>query len=396
MKMLRLPRSKVQLGAPLPWNVRDESGRLLLSKGHVVETEGLLTALLERGAFVDVEEIKAASHQVVESARNHAHPREPNLISLWRHSGHDLKQVLAVLRQEDFARTLDRFVDYLVGLMDQHVDIAIYQCVRQEPLHLFHYGYNHAVHTAVLCQLMARHLEWPESRQRSLVKAALTMNLSIMELQGQMAGQDGPVVERQRVAIRAHPQQAVDLLQKAGIDDPEWLGAIAHHHDRPEDAAGGSHTLPEMAVALRVADVFLAKISPRHVRSPLSPQEAARQLFQEDHGGPLSTAVIKVFGIYPPGDVVHLASGEWGVVVQRTQNAKAPIVAAITDTSGKPVAHTERRDSSQPAYAIVGTARDNHLVAKLPAERLYGYAIPPESLIEQLLTLREVARDPVI
>lgn len=395
MKMLRLPRSKVQLGAPLPWNVRDESGRLLLSKGHVVETEGLLTALLERGAFVDVEEIKAAASQVVEAPRPGA-PREPNLISLWRHSGDDLKRVLASVRQADFGAILDRFVDYLAGLLDQHPDIAIYQCVRQEHLHLFHYGYNHAVHTAVLCELVARHLGWPEARQRSLVKAALTMNLSIMELQGQMAGQDGPVVERQRIAIRAHPLQAVDMLQKAGIDDPEWLGAITHHHDRPEDVAGGAHTVSEMAVALRVVDVFLAKISPRRVRSPLSPQEAARQLFQEDHGGPLSTAVIKVFGIYPPGDVVHLASGEWGVVVQRTQNAKTPIVAAITDTSGKPVAHTERRDSSDPAYAIVGTARDNHLVAKLPAERLYGYATPPEWLIEQLFRLREVARDPVI
>jgi len=51
----------VQPGAPLPWNVRDEQGRLLLSKGHLVMDERQLDELLERGAFVDVEEIRAAA-----------------------------------------------------------------------------------------------------------------------------------------------------------------------------------------------------------------------------------------------------------------------------------------------------------------------------------------------
>ena len=50
LRMLRLPRSKVQIGTPLPWSVRDEQGTLLLSKGHLVESEHLLDQLLLRGA----------------------------------------------------------------------------------------------------------------------------------------------------------------------------------------------------------------------------------------------------------------------------------------------------------------------------------------------------------
>lgn len=399
MKMLRLPRAKVQLGAPLPWNIRDELGRLLLSKGHVISTEGQLDAVLQRGAFVDIEDIKAAAAGATDTSAGHARNAPPNLFELWRQSAEDLKSVLTGLEQQvDFGRTLDRFADHIIGLLDQQPDIALYQCVRQEQLHLYYYGYSHAVQTAVLCQLMARQLNWPEARQRSLVKAALTMNLSILDLQGQMAGQDGPVRERQRAAILAHPQQAEALLQKAGIDDADWLGAVAQHHERPE---GGTYPkseqpLSEMAVALRVADVFMAKISPRLLRSPLSPQEAIRQLYREDQGGPLSTAVVKVFGIYPPGDVVRLASGEWAVVVQRTSNAKAPIVATITDNAGQPVAHTLQLDSGLPAHAIVGTAPDNRLVAKLPPERLYGYAMPSDDLLERLKALREGSGGPVL
>jgi hypothetical protein len=137
--------------------------------------------------------------------------------------------------------------------------------------------------------------------------------------------------------------------------------------------------MAEMALALRVCDVFMAKISPRLLRPALPPQEAVRQLYREDKGGPLSTAIIKEFGIYPPGDFVKLASGELGIVVQRTGNARAPIVASITDTAGRPSAKTVRRDSGQTAYAIVGTASDPTLLARLPPERLFGFAQGPST-----------------
>ena len=59
-KLLRLPRSQVRLGTQLPWNVRDESGMLLLSKGHIILDEHMLDGLLARGAFVDEEDVRRA------------------------------------------------------------------------------------------------------------------------------------------------------------------------------------------------------------------------------------------------------------------------------------------------------------------------------------------------
>ena len=59
MQLLKLVQSKVQLGKPLPWNVRDLNGRLLLSTGHIITDQLQLDTLLERGAFVDAEEVRA-------------------------------------------------------------------------------------------------------------------------------------------------------------------------------------------------------------------------------------------------------------------------------------------------------------------------------------------------
>lgn len=98
MKLLRLPRSKVRLREPLPWNVRDQSARLLLSRGHIVESGSLLGALLARGAFVDIEEARAIAHleemPEKERVKLSALKRPQNLFSLWEHSAQALRQRL--------------------------------------------------------------------------------------------------------------------------------------------------------------------------------------------------------------------------------------------------------------------------------------------------------------
>jgi HD-GYP domain-containing protein (c-di-GMP phosphodiesterase class II) len=365
--------------------VRDETGHLLLTKGHVIDTEHQLELLLERGAFVDVEEIRASAHENQTSSPANLAAR-PNLFGLWEQTAQALKTLLtqAVTRSRtdvvnDFGPQLDQFAAHILELVNCNPDIAIYLSVRQDHAQAFYYGYAHAVHTAVLCLLLARHLHWPQDRVLTLLKAALTMNLSILDLQGEMASQDVPVRDRQRAEIHSHPQKTVALLQQLGVNDTDWLQAVAQHHEHLDGTGypAGCINMAEMALALRVCDVFMAKISPRLLRPALAPQEAVRQLYREDQGGPLSTAIIKEFGIYPPGEFVKLASGELGIVVQRTANARAPIVASITDTAGRPVAKTARHDTGQAAFAIVGTASDPAMLARLPPERLYGFAKGP-------------------
>lgn len=380
MKLLRLPRSKVRLGEPLPWSVRDESTRLLLSRGYVIESEEQLEELLTRGAFVDIEEARAVAHQDEMAAQERANlsalKRPQNLFSLWDQTAQELRQILG--DQPESAPPPGQITDFsarLMALVDQDVDMALYHVVRQESAHLYYYGYNHAIHTAVLCLLMARRLQWPQARLLSLMHAALTMNLSILQLQGVMAEQDEPMRESQKIQIQAHPELAVRWLSEAGVTDGDWLAAIAQHHEHA-DGTGypqGRADPCDLAIALRVADVFTAKISRRKLRTALPIQEAARQLFREDHGGPLSSAVIKEFGLYPPGEVVKLACGEIGVVMRRTDSVKCPLVAAITDERGQPSVHTVQRDTSLPAYAIVGSVADKSLVARMPPERIYGY-----------------------
>ena len=367
--LLRMVADQIQVGAPLPFGVRDEQGLLLLAKGRVVASESQREILLERGLYVDNDESAADA----ERAGPDGAKRKTTLFDLWKQATARLDVLLNSIDQDGFAARCDSFATLLMGLIERDPDIAIYHSVRQDPNRLSLYGLAHALHCAMVCQLATTRAGWPPERVRTLVKAALTMNLSIVEVQGRFATM-GRLNDSQRDQIRAHPQVAVDRLQAAGVTDPDWLQAVLQHHERP---GGGGYpqnldTLCEEASVLRMADVFMAKISPRNERPALPILDAARQMFAEAHGSPLAASIIKEYGIYPPGNFVQLASGEMAVVIRRGATAHTPVAAAVTDRNAIPVVRTTRRNTAEPAYAIKSLVSGSKMLLRVPPERLYG------------------------
>jgi len=335
----------------------------------VVATEAQLEILRTRGLYADHDDAEPGE----EAAAGNAPPRRLTLFDLWKQTTARLDLLLASVGREGFGARCDSFATQLMALIDRDPDIGIYLSVRQDPNRLSLYGLNHALHCALVGQLAVRRAGWPDARVRTLVKAALTMNLSIVEVQGRFATM-GRLNETQRAQIRAHPQAAHDQLQAAGIDDADWLQAVLQHHEHPGGGGypGGGADMGEMAQVLRMADVFMAKISPRTERPAIPILDAARQLFAEAQGNPLAAAIIKEYGIYPPGNFVLLASGEMAVVIRRGATAHTPTAAAVTDKNGIPIVRTPRRNTAEPAWAIKSLVPESKMLLRVPPERLYG------------------------
>ena len=370
MQLLRLVAGQVRVGQPLPFGVRDEHGKLLLAQGQIVASDAQLEVLLKRGATVDIEEVRAAMqrHAAAKSQR------PLTLFGQWEHELWELDRTLRSHAEPGFVERLDALIARVVALTERDPDIAIYLSVRQDPKRLTIYPLAHAIHCAKVGLLMARRLGWDEPRTTTFLRAALTMNIATLELQGRLAAQGVGPTPDQLVELRAHPAKGVEMLRAAGVADEAWLEAVQRHHERP-DGSGFPEGVPEageLPTALRLLDVFMAKMAPRALRAPLPPQLAARQLFQEDGGGPVSSAIIKEFGIYPPGEFVQLKSGEQAVVVRRGATANTPLAAAVTDKAGMPSVNTPIRDTAKPEFAIASLLRDQVLVLRVPPERLYG------------------------
>jgi HD-GYP domain-containing protein (c-di-GMP phosphodiesterase class II) len=372
MQLLRLVASQLKVGAPLPFGVRDENGKLLLARGHLIGSETQLETLLARGLYADREEVEAAQKRQSDGVE----VSRITLFDLWEQAIWQLKRLLQSVDQPGFPTRCDEFSAQLIALVRRDPDIAIYLSVRQDARRLNLYGLTHSLHCGLVCQLMAVRMGWPAERASTLVKAALTMNMTIIETQGQYAVH-GRLTETQRGQIRKHPEQAAQRLRAAGVVDEVWLRTVAEHHER---AGGGGYPSglagpTEEASVLRMIDVFMAKISPRCGGRKVTIQDAARQMFGEARGSQAAAAIIKEYGIYPPGDFVQLASGELAVVIRRGENARSPIAAAITDKAGMPATSTVRRDTAQEGFAIKALVPERAFVLRLPPERLYGLSM---------------------
>ncbi len=379
MQLIKLVPSLVRLGEPLPWDVRDEHGKLLLANGHLIEDADHLTALLERGAYVNAEEARAVAKAAAAKAaakRPDERQRPVSLFTIWERALWQLDRLLRGVSEEPgFPARAEELARHIVTLTDRDADIAIYLAVRQDPKRLSIYGLAHAVHCALIGLLMARRMGWEADKALTLVKAALTMNIATLDLQGRLAVQGVPPTPGQSAILAEHPAKGEQMLRAAGVEDEAWLQAVLQHHEQPDGGGypAGLREQTDLAQALRHVDVFMAKISPRTIRAPVPIQQAAREMFQQDPGQ-LSAAIVKELGIYPPGDFVKLKSGELAVVVRRGASASTPLAASITDRGGMPVVNTVIRDTAKPEFAIVSASADKSLVLRMAPERLYGLA----------------------
>jgi hypothetical protein len=382
MKLLPLSdlRDRLAPGQPLPWGVRDAAGRLLLGKGHPVETEEVLAALLDRGVFVDAEEA-AAERAAAPSAEAPspvppaAEPATP--FERWDRLCANLGPLLMKPTEKLFLQRLREASSHVHALSEANSDLLLFLILRQDHGRFETYGVTHALHVACVCSLLAQRLGWDRADQERVIGAALTMNLAMIELQGTLARQAGPPTRRQRELIHDHPQQAVRLLRAAGLDDEPWLMAVEDHHER---VGGGGYPRNRaepgtMSQLLRLTDQFTAKHSARATRPALPAQVAARQLFIENPGNPLAALLIKEFGIYPPGCLVRLVSGELGIVVRRGRSANSPMVATLTTPQGRALATPALRDTARSNFAVASSVPEPATRVRLAAQTFFPEAM---------------------
>ncbi len=365
-------------GAPLPFRVLDAQGRLLLAQGQCVMDLRQLQALLERGACVTYEE---AQEERARRAAGRGAGTGPALstrrltwFDRWERHLWTIDETLRQIGQNADAREpLAQLATQQMAFVTSQPDAALFTLLRQDDRRFALYALSHARHTATLVQLTASVLGWGAERVRSAVSAALTMNTAIVELQAKMAEQQEPPTKKQIEQIRAHPHRAAELLRAAGVDDAEWLAAVEDHHEQT-GGRGYPRALAEPAETarvLRAADVFAAKISPRAFRAPLSPQLAARQLFQDEQGGSIAGALIKAVGLYPPGELVKLKNGEAAVVVRR--KGAGLEVAILQGANGRAVPGLPRRDTAAaPEFAIAGPLQERNGLPRLLPETVFG------------------------
>lgn len=364
---LSLHRGRFEIGHPTPLGIFDVSGRLLLRRGHRFECLEQLERLIDRDATVDTRELEDKAHKI-------ASARPEQLPAYWDDSMGEVGRLLRANPGGDFTDSLDQASRPLLALIERDPDQAILQAVRTEAVDggPSSYASRHAVHTATAACLAATRLGWSDTQRQCVLRTALTMNISMAELQNRLVTQVSPVTTLQRAEIQSHPERSAAMLEMAGVTDRDWLEAVRQHHE--EGDGSGYPCRPakvnEVALLVHSADCFTAKLSPRLKRQPLLADAAARLQYQAGKGDVMTAALIKEFGLYPPGCAVRLKSGEVGMVMRRGESASTPLVAVVADRSGIVLTEPARRDTSRPETAIAAVIPFTGLKLRVGLEKL--------------------------
>jgi hypothetical protein len=370
MKLMKLCPQHIRLNHPLPWNVHNEPGQLLLRKGFVLTSQDQIDALLARGMYVDRDEYEQQARKAAEAVS----VAKVDPFTLWSNILKTVAQMLLRPDSPTFVTEIGQVSGTIQKAMKDDIEIGSFEMLHGQPVG---YAVMHSLQTAFVACLVAERFGWSESERHTLMQSALTMNISMLNLQNVLAKQATPPTPEQRAEIDAHPHKSRDMLEAAGVTDAAWLHTVEHHHV----TQGGKPLPPDhgtfgpLACMIHYADVYLAKMSPRATRPALAVNVAARELYVHAGGAenPYVGAIIKEMGLFPPGTYVKLANGDTAVVTRKGATANAPLVHSLISSDGWVFPDTKLRDTTKGEYKVVATVPRDNVLLRLNRHRLFGY-----------------------
>ena len=350
-ELVRIAPGALTIGRPLPWDVYDADGNILLRQGYVIQTDSQLEQLFERGRFKP-RKIERPQEEVFEDTRDRnpfadypdlLHSLEATLKAITDSDPSAQKRLLGLARMIE--RTCTESPDATLALV-----------------HLYSIGpviYEQILFYAILCQFIGRQFGLEEKRVAVLTAAALTANLALVPIADKLNASNTVLNDEQRGVIRKHPERSIQALKAAGIDNKLLLTIIAQHHEQADGSGypkglSGTEIRPEAEI-LALAERYVAMITKRAYRQRMN-VATARKLIANLADGKFRPAIpkalLQILGEYPPGILVRLENNEVGVVTRRPVRARGPFVKAIFGPRGNRYTGTFERDSSEPDFGI--------------------------------------------
>ena len=405
MQLIPISVESIRIGQPLPFPLMDKDGVLLAKRGYVVDSKADLADIAKRGGglFIDVTdsethhrayverlhglvrdgkslgEIAGAKVSLIGAAERIAleneRPDWPDLQA----QGHGL---LSEQNPAQFMERLERLQLQLHHHALRNPDGALFALTYLSASDKRMYSATHAMVVSVMCGLAAREvLNWPAPAVTMLCKAALTMNVSMTELQDRLATQTEPPFPSQRALIDGHAAQSAHMLEACGVTDATWLQAVRDHHTQIPGTLKSRTPAQRMARLIQRADMFAAQLVPRTSRAAVAPAAAMQACYFDENRevDDAGAALIKAVGIYQPGTFVRLATEEIAVVIKRGVNTATPRVAVLINRSGMPTVEPTVRDTSLRDHRVLSSVAYREVKVTLNLDRLLPLTATPVS-----------------
>ncbi len=381
----RLAIDDIVIGERLPWDIKDSYGRLLLSEGSVIDNLAHAKEMIATGMYIE-----ETLYTKLPTYTKNTSAIKPDTDSLSVKT--EIVPVLysinlAVKRLDVLLKNIKKFPEARKNILEivKIIGSAIHlsEDLALASIQLNHesgsYAVRHCVDTAILAMIVAKTMSKSEQEIQDVAAAALTMNISMIDIQEKLQNQKEVLTDADKAAIHNHPISSIDALFEAGIEDTEWLMYILLHHEH-EDGSGYpvgtvKGEIPQNAKILSLADGFCARISSRGYRKSTLPSVALRDIFIANGAqvdATLGAYFIKVLGLYPPGTFVNLNNKEIAIVSQRGATHSSCVAFSLVRPSGELYSSPIKRDTSVDAYKIIEAIHPIDAAVHVNLQQIWG------------------------
>jgi putative nucleotidyltransferase with HDIG domain len=230
--------------------------------------------------------------------------------------------------------------------------------------------YYHPLNVTVLSLMMAKSLAIPPEEAKLLGLAALFHDIGKAGVPDSVLMNSGPLSKAEKAMLQNHCQSSAEMVMQAGL--PERVAQIILQHHECMDGSGYPNGLKgeeidPLARVLGLVNAYDRLCNPASHQEAMTPYGALSYLFASErkkYDGTILNLMIKSLGVYPPGSVVQLSDGVYGIVILvNPQKLLRPYI----------MLHDKRAERHTPSMLDLGAEVDTSISKCVRVDQL-----PPE------------------
>ena len=184
------------------------------------------------------------------------------------------------------------------------------------------YTAEHCLRVAIFTVAFARFLGLPDEDLHVAGMCGLLHDLGKLHVPDHILNKPGPLNCEELAVMKNHTHFGYELMKSDPALDSIISDVSRHHHERI-DGRGYPDQLEDWQISrfariVAIVDAFDAMTSDRCYRDGMPSSDAIRVLFQNrgtQFDAEMVEAFIRMVGIYPPGTLVELSTGEVALIV---------------------------------------------------------------------------------
>ncbi len=239
--------------------------------------------------------------------------------------------------------------------------------------------FHHALNTSILGLLLGRAENLPADDLFLLGMGLLFHDIGKIRIPKSIIYKETPLTKAERDFLRQHPRYGIEIVSKIKAF-PVSAAKIVYQHHELLDGSGYPRKLKgkQIDILTRIAtivNVYDNYCNRRRIEESLTPHAALAHMYRKlarKLDKKILERFIRLMGIYPPGTLVQLNNGSYGIVVGKNPGFPHKPVVLLYDpnvpSSKAPVVSLQE----EKELSIVKSLKP----ASLPEEVLY-YLNPP-------------------